>query len=133
MRPTFCVGITSLTFLFFPVYRRTVLVLFPRQEESNILLNAGGVSYAVQKLRAAGARAPTAEDRKFANYVLSQAGTREKITANFMADLALRWGDSGMWRQVVKASGADKNIGVLGRDKFIGAWKRFSFEVVRSS
>jgi hypothetical protein len=107
-------------------------VLFPTAKELDILLNAGGVSYALQKLKRAGPRDdPTPEDRKMANYVLARLTPRDKISALALADFAIQWNDLAMWNQLVKASGADKNLDVIGKDKLFAGWKKFSFENVR--
>jgi hypothetical protein len=106
-------------------------VLFPVEKELDILLKAGGVSYAIQKLNRAGRKDPNEEDRRMAEYVLNRSDIRNKDIATTMADFAVQWGDTVMWTRVAKASGADKSVDVLGRDRFIGAWKAFSFEAVR--
>jgi hypothetical protein len=112
-------------------YRRTVLVLFPVGKELDILLKAGGVSYALPKLKRAGPRDPTDEDRKIANYVLARLTPRDKASSLAMADFAIQWNDLAMWNQLVKASGAEKNLDMVGKDNLIKAWKKFSFESVR--
>jgi len=95
------------------------------------MLNAGGVSYALQRLKSAGSRSPTQEDRKVANYVLARINPRDKVSALAMADLAIQWNDLAMWNQIVKASGAEKSLDMIGKDKLIAAWDKFSFENVR--
>ena len=96
------------------------------------MLNAGGVSYALQRLKRGGPRNPTEEDRKMAKYVLARITPHNKTSTIPMADFAIQWNDLAMWTQLVKASGADKNLDIIGRDKLIAAWKKFSFETVRS-
>jgi hypothetical protein len=114
-------------------YKRTVLVLFRGEEELDILLGAGGITYALQTLIRTGAskRQPTADDTKMANYILSRLTTHDKATARSIAGFAVNWGDSEMWKKVVKGTGAAKNIDMIGKDNLIRAWKKFSFEVVR--
>lgn len=106
-------------------------MLFPCTKELDILLKAGGVTYAIQKLKRSGQKDPTEEDRKIAKYVVDRVSTRDKDTTRTMADFAAQWNDIAMWKQVIKASGADKSFDVLGKDRFIAAWKAFSFENVR--
>jgi hypothetical protein len=95
------------------------------------MLNAGGVSYALQKLKSASPRSPTQEDRKMANYVLARMNPGDKASALAMTDFAIQWNDLAMWNQIVKASRADKNLDMIGKDKLIAAWDKFSFENVR--
>jgi hypothetical protein len=106
-------------------------VLFPCEKELDIMLKAGGVSYAIQKLKRAGRKVPTEEDRKMASFVVDRIRTGDKITAQTMVDFAVQWDDIAMWTRVVRASGADKSVDTLGKDRFVGACKAFSFEAVR--
>lgn len=115
------------------VYRRTVLVLFPKDRQLEILLNAGGVPYAVGLLQKANTIDPTETDRRTAQYVVNSLKVGDKSVAQTMADLAVQWNDVGLWKQVVTASGGEKNVDVLGMDKFNQAWKKFSFSAVRST
>jgi hypothetical protein len=66
-----------------------------------------------------------------ANYVLARLNSHDKAYTLIMADLAVQWNDLAMWTQVVKASGADKNLEMIGTDKLIAAWSKFSFENLR--
>ena len=115
------------------VYHRTVLVLFAKDREVEILLNAGGVPYALKILRKANPLALTEEDRKTAQYVVHRLSSQDQATKTAMADLAVRWGDSNMWKRIVKASGAEQNINTLGKNKFVEGWKKFSFDAVQST
>lgn len=114
-------------------YRRTVLVLFPYDKEADILLESGGISYALQKLKLGGSREPTDEDRKMAKFVVNRINSRDTTPTRAMAGLAVQWNDLGMWCQVMKAGGADKNLDVLGQDRIIAAWNKFSFVAVRQT
>jgi hypothetical protein len=38
-----------------------------------------------------------------------------------VADFAVQWNDLAMWNQTVKASGVDKNLDMIGKDKLIAA------------
>jgi hypothetical protein len=103
-----------------------VLILFPVSKELDILLNAGGVSYALQNKDSR----PHEEDRTVANFILGRIKRGNKVPALAMADLAMQWNDLTMWIRVIKASEADKSLDVLGADKFVAAWKAFSFEAI---
>lgn len=66
-----------------------------------------------------------------AEFVLDRLRTRDKVIVQAMVDFAVHWDDNAMWTRVVRASGGDKSIDILGKDRFIGAWKALSFEAVR--
>jgi hypothetical protein len=48
-----------------------------------------------------------------------------------MADFAMQTRDLGLWKRIVKISGADKNIKVLGKQRILQACQTFQFEQVR--
>jgi hypothetical protein len=48
-----------------------------------------------------------------------------------MADFAMQTKDLGLWKRIVKISGADKNIKVLGKQRILQACQTFQFEQVR--
>jgi len=98
-----------------------VLILFPVSKELDILLNAGGVSYAVQKLKQGQPRDPTEDDHTVSNFILGRIKGGDKVPALAMADLAMQWNDLTMWTRVIK----------LGADKFVTAWRAFLFESIR--
>jgi hypothetical protein len=107
-------------------------VLFREQDDLDIL-GDGGVQYAMQTLTRANGwtTEPNAKDRKRAEYILHRLKVNDKKTARFMADLAVQWNDLAMWNRVVKGSGAEKNVDVLGMEKLVQASKQFSFQAVR--
>lgn len=73
-----------------PVYNRTLLVLFHRSKEGDILLKAGGVAYALKKLESAKTREPTEEDKMLARYVVERINTKEKLVTQAMAGVAVQ-------------------------------------------
>jgi dihydroxyacid dehydratase/phosphogluconate dehydratase len=97
------------------------------------MLNAGGVSYALQRLKRTGPSltGPTQDERKMANYILARLSSRDRTLTLAMANFAVQWGDLAMWKQVVKATAADKSLDIVGQATIFAAWKKFSFETVR--
>lgn len=108
-------------------------MLFHKEDELDIMLRAGGVTYALQTLARTGAarRQRSPDDLKIANYILSKISSSDGATARTIAEFAVQWGDSEMWKKVVKGSYAEKNVSVLEKDHLIRAWQKFSFEFVR--
>lgn len=82
-------------------------MLFPHARGLDILLKAGGVSFALRKLKQAGRKHPNQTDRKMAKFVVDRISTQGKGTARTMADYSVQWNNISMWMRVVKASGAD--------------------------
>ncbi|THH12663.1 hypothetical protein EW146_g7492 [Bondarzewia mesenterica] len=114
-------------------YRRTVLILFHEDDETEILLNEGGMSYALKKIQQVGnSENPSAEASRIAAWIMEKMPPSKDVTAaKVMANLAVQWNDLDKWHQVVTFSGAEKNMNVLGRQNFMDAWKKFSFERVK--
>lgn len=116
----------------FAVYHRSVLVMFPKAKEVEVLLDAGDVPYALQEVSKADPSSPTQSDRQTAQYVINRLGSQDQATKVAMVDLAMKWNDLEMWKEVVKASGAQKSVDVVGKPKFLEAWRKFSFESIRA-
>ncbi|KAF5383237.1 hypothetical protein D9615_004868 [Tricholomella constricta] len=111
-------------------YRRTVLVLVHEDDAPQILFSAGGVQYALQRLKKSASDIPTSDDKDMAGRVLNVLSANDKATATLMSDYALKWKDLGMWKTVIKKSGS---LPTFGADELIRAWKTFTFEGVRLS
>lgn len=105
-----------------------MLVLLHKDDATSILFSAGGVTYAVQRLKSSNSTVPTADDRILADLVLNSLKSDDKVTATTMADFSLKWNDLEKWKAVIKKSNSP--ISTLGADKFVQAWKMFSFEGV---
>jgi hypothetical protein len=106
-----------------------VLVLLHEHDATSILFSAGGVTYALQRLKTANSTIPTADDRTLADLVLRSLASNDKVTATTMADFAMKWNDLDRWKEVIKKSGSP--ISTFDIDKLLQAWKMFSFEGVR--
>jgi hypothetical protein len=107
-----------------------VLVLLHENDATSILFSAGGVTYAIQRLKSSNSAVPTADDRTLANLVLNSLKPNDIATATTMTDLAMKWNDIERWKAVIKKSGLP--ISTFGVDKLLQAWKMFSFEGVHA-
>lgn len=114
-------------------YRRTVLVLFPYNKELDILLESGGVSYALRRLKRGGTGQPDEDDQKVAKFIVDRIKKGDTVSTQAMTDYAVQWNDLAMWSQVVKSGGTDKAIDILGKERLVAAWMKFSFDVIQST
>jgi hypothetical protein len=105
-----------------------VLVLLHEDDATSILFSAGGVTYAIQRLKNSNSDIPTADDRTLANLVLNSLKPNDSVTAPTMADFALKWNDLERWNIAIRRSGLP--ISTFGVDKLLQAWKMFSFKDV---
>lgn len=110
-------------------YRRTVLVLLNEDDAPSILFAAGGVTYALQRLKRSNSSSPTADDVKMANLVVDRLSPTDKTTATLMVNYSLKWRDVNMWKRIIKKGGY--LISTFGVDKIVSGMKVFSFEGVR--
>lgn len=106
-------------------------MLIPKENQVEILLSAGGVPYALKIAQSANPARLTQDDRSAAHYIIDYLGSQNDATKVAMADLAVRWNDLKMWKQVLASSSADKNINILRDEIFPVAWRKFSFEAIR--
>lgn len=95
----------------------------------SILFSAGGVTYAIQRLKSADSTVPTADDRTLADLVIHSLKSNDMVTATTVVNFALRWKDLERWKAVIKKSGLSASS--LSVDELLQAWKIFSFEGVR--
>jgi len=96
----------------------------------DVCFSAAGIPYALQKLKGSStSQPPTSEDRLWASRVMTKSISLNKDQAIFMLELAMKWGDAAMWKQVMK--GPSCALGVLDVNMLLKAWKAFSFEIVR--
>ncbi|EGN96309.1 hypothetical protein SERLA73DRAFT_76286 [Serpula lacrymans var. lacrymans S7.3] len=110
-------------------YRRTVLLLFRREDEESIILKARGYPYALQKL--AGVHEPAASHRKLVDYLMDRITPHNNGLARFTVDIATRWGDIALWKSILAKCGGDKKAGVIDNEKLVAGLKKFGFENVK--
>ena len=115
-------------------YYRRVLIIFHKNDALDLLLTAGGVRYAVQRLTANTSQDGTDENRQIVEYILQHADAKshEDERALFhVANYALQWKDVDAWKRAVEQACTDMGIGVFERYKILEACRTFSFEPVR--
>ncbi|EDR06759.1 uncharacterized protein LACBIDRAFT_328485 [Laccaria bicolor S238N-H82] len=112
-------------------YHRSVLLILHGEHATETFFSAGGVHYALQRLKMSTAVPPTQEDRKMANLILKSVKPNDKLTLTTIADYSLKWFDPTMWKAVVAASGY--SLLTFGTEKCLQAWTAFYFETVRPS
>jgi hypothetical protein len=106
-----------------------VLVLIHKDNAPGIFFVAGGVSYALSKLKQSNSSVPTADDVKMANLIIDRLSPSDKANAVIMAHYALKWKDIKMLKTVIKKGGS--LISTFGTGKLVSAVKVFSFDKIR--
>ncbi|KAH8111037.1 hypothetical protein DFH11DRAFT_710036 [Phellopilus nigrolimitatus] len=112
-------------------YHRTAIVLYLKANAQNILLEAGGITYAVAQLKSNNPTLPTPQDTAFANYIADHLSVQHINAGYYVADLALRWKNAPLWFKVACKCGADKNPDTLGKERLTAAWAVLGFEAIR--
>jgi hypothetical protein len=115
----------------FPGYRRTVLVLFHKDNEIDVRLAAGGIAEALRKIKSSSLNHQTSEDRKMADYILRKMRPTDTSTCCTMANFAIQTRDFDLWKRVAKITNADKDIKVLGKQRILQACQTFQFQQVQ--
>jgi hypothetical protein len=125
-------------FLTFPsVYRRPVLFLFHKDQELSLLLSAGGVSYALQRIRDNASQDKTPENVHMVEYILQNAsGGNHEGTLSAVASYAVQWKDVKIWKRVIEKAGEDEKdnlFALLGEEKISEACGTFHFDEIQTT
>jgi hypothetical protein len=106
-----------------------VIILFHKDHAAELLFSAGGPDHAAKRLQ--NVNVPTAYDKEIADLVLDSLHSCDspKRVAS-MGNVALKWRDLGMWKEVVKTSGS--LISIFGINHLRQVWEAFTFECVRA-
>ncbi|KAF8844491.1 hypothetical protein BDN67DRAFT_962852 [Paxillus ammoniavirescens] len=120
-------------------YRRTVLLMFPREHEEELMLAGQGVEYAIAQLQKT-TTTPTAKERRMFQFVMDRlkvwdayrwrAPTVNSSAVRALARATLAWNDLKLWISLTGKGGANQNIGVLGIEHLLAARKKFGSEKV---
>lgn len=122
----------SLTFSVRSGYKRTVLILYLKRDEKRIMLQAGGVSYAITRLKKASPVKPNEDTKAYAEYVL---GVKSYDDSNdiLVLNLALSWGDLSLWQKAANKCKFNADPTSIGWERVVAAWDKFGFEALRPS
>lgn len=124
----------SLTFSVRSGYKRTVLILYLKKNERRILLEAGGVSYAITQLKKAGPVEANEDTKAYAEYVLEAKSYRDDNKNDiFVMNLALSWGDLSLWQKAANKCKFHDDPTSIGWERVVSAWDTFGFEALRPS
>ncbi|KIJ04568.1 hypothetical protein PAXINDRAFT_159331, partial [Paxillus involutus ATCC 200175] len=117
-------------------YRRTVLLMFPREHEEELMLAGQGVEYAIAQLQKT-TTTPTAKERRMFQFVMDRLKVRDAYiwraptvnpsAARALAHATLVWNDLELWMSLTGKSGANQN---LGTEQLLAARKKFGSEKV---
>lgn len=116
----------------FSDYKRTVLILYLKKNEKAILLNAGGVSYALDQLKKVDPIECTEENRAYAEYLV-KSYPHSKTYHFFVMDLSISWGDRLLWQKAADKCGFQTDPTSIEWERVIAAWDKFGFESMRPS
>ncbi|KJA26964.1 hypothetical protein HYPSUDRAFT_1039386 [Hypholoma sublateritium FD-334 SS-4] len=109
-------------------YQRTALVLIRKSEVDDICYEAGGASFAFERLEKSSTTAPTDQDRRWAMCLLQKHMVMSKLHALTLIDYAFKWKDLDIWKGVMRCpTSTFENIDTA---LLLEAWKLFSFEAV---
>jgi hypothetical protein len=108
------------------------VVLYRKDEESDVRLSLEGAAYALSILKAEKSTKPTPKTRKLADSVIASfpPETPTFATLRAMADVAVSWRDLDMWTKIVQHNGVSHDLRVLDKDRLHAAVVEFSFEAV---
>jgi len=103
-------------------------------EEPTSLLDMGGATYALKKLRRWKGEGPTERNRKMARFLINHGSLSSSWShtlsehSGLLIDLALEWGDPAMWEEVLEKSTREGHVLLLGLDELIRALNVFTFD-----
>jgi len=112
-------------------YSQPVLVIFHKNHALDVLLEAGGVQYALQKLEKNALQDGTEENRRTVDHILQYADVKllqDKDALLQTANYAVQWNDVAIWKRVVEKVGVDDNAHAIG---VLEACRVFPFEPIR--
>ena len=119
------------------VYRRPVLFLFHKDQELSLLLSAGGVSCALQRIRDNTSQDKTPENVAMVEYILRNASSRKHndILAA-VAGYVAHWKDVKTWKQVIEKiceDDRDKIFALFGNEKLFEVCCSFHLDEIQTT
>ena len=135
----------------FSGYERSVLALFPRSKQLDILLASGGVEYAIAELESSASEGPTRENQKIVEYIFHnwERASPEFYIFNFrssyevptmqpnrvvtkLADIAVQSNDAKLWVRTINMykPGDFIDLDRFGLNRITAAWGKFQSEEI---
>jgi hypothetical protein len=119
-------------FLLLPLgYSRPVLVIFHKNDALDLLLEAGDVQYALQRLEKNASQGGTQENRCIVDRILQHADVKllqDKQALSQVAKYAVQWRDVAIWRRVAEKVGVDGDAHAI---EIVEACRAFPFGPIR--
>lgn len=129
LRPSRFRSLFSNTSSYHPVYRRTVLLIWPDSQNVSVVTSMGGQAAAVASLRATKSATPSKRDLDLVDVALASAAISTDAGC-LVADLAVRWQDPALWLRAVNSCRAGSNVSVFGATRLVAAYEKFAFPSV---
>ena len=118
-------------------YKRTVLILYLEKEQTQLLLQAGGSTYATAQLQKASVDPePSQVIKDCLNYLIRHesgiySSYSSKNTVN--VELAIKWNSLALWEKAASGCGFKADPLKFGWEKIVTAWDKFGFQALRPS
>ena len=118
-------------------YKRTVLILYLEKEQTQLLLEAGGPSYATAQLQKASVDPEPSQDiEDCLNYLIKhESGIYNTYSPRNPAsvELAIKWNNLALWEKAASGRGFKADPLKFGWEKIVTAWDKFGFQALRPS
>ena len=113
-------------------YRRTVLVIWPKWANFDLIHGPKAFSVACDQLRASTSQEPTEEEAELTDIVLARSNaSRAKDVVSSVCHVALAWKDFSLWFRAVRACDAEKSLDTLQVNNILQAVATFGFDEVQ--
>jgi hypothetical protein len=116
------------------VYKRSVLFLFPKNQEFSLSLASGGVSTALQRIQDNPSQDKTPENVLIADYILKHPSAEIHQNAlSVIAGYAVHWKDVVIWKQVVEKAKYNNYFSLIGKENLFKACGTFPFDDIQTT
>ena len=117
-------------------YKRTVLIFYLEKEQTQLLLRAGGSSYAISQLQKASAvPEPPQKIKDCLDYLIKlETGMfGSRLPYGCSIEMAIKWNSLALWKKAADGSGFKEDPLEFGWERVVAAWDKFGFEALRPS
>ena len=111
-------------------------MMYLEREQTQVLLRAGGSSYAVTQLQKASVVPDPPQKIKDCIHYLLEYGTLKcapYLPDALGLDVAIKWNNPALWIKAANECGFQSNPFKFGWKKVVAAWDKFGFEALRPS